>query len=67
MEIFLFIIIILFCLSPLLYLFLEDVHEKEHYDSYLVKRNGEYYLLLKEKIKVDWNLSQILIYKSIKQ
>ena len=53
MDIFLFIIIILLCLSPLLYLLLEDAYEKEHYDSYLVKRREDYYLLVKEKIKVD--------------
>lgn len=40
-------------MSPLLYLLLEDEYEKKHYDSYLVKRNGDYYLLVKEKIKVD--------------
>ena len=56
MDILLFIIIIIFCLSPLLYLLLEDAYEKEHYDSYLVERNGNYYLLLKEKIKINWNL-----------
>lgn len=56
MDILLFIIIILLCLSPLLYLLLEDAYEKEHYDSYLVKINGDYYLLVKEKIKIDWNL-----------
>ena len=53
MDILLFIIIILLCLSPLLYLLLEDAYEKEHYDSYLVERNGNYYLLLKEKIKIN--------------
>lgn len=56
MDILLFIIVILLCLSPLLYLLLEDAYEKEHYDSYLVKRNGNYYLLVKEKTKIKWNL-----------
>ena len=66
MDTFLFIIIILLCLSPLLYLLLEDAYEKEYYDSYLVKRNGNYYLLVKEKIKVDWNLLQLFTNNSIK-
>lgn len=52
MDILLFIIVILLCLSPLLYLLLEDAYEKEHYDSYLVKINGNYYLLVKEKTKI---------------
>ena len=56
MDILLFIIVILLCLSPLLYLLLEDAYEKEYYDSYLVKRNRNYYLLVKEKTKIKWNL-----------
>lgn len=53
MNLILFTIVILLCLSPLAYLIIEDAHEEENYEFYLVNKNGKYYLLVKEKSKIQ--------------
>jgi hypothetical protein len=53
MDLILFVIVILLCLSPIAYLIVEDAHEKENYECYLVNKNGKYYLLVKEKSKIQ--------------
>lgn len=53
MDLILFVIVILLCLSPISYLIVEDDHEKENYECYLVNKNGKYYLLVKEKSKIQ--------------